>query len=115
MWQAAVGELGVPYVYGGGLNRPKYGPSLAGGQIISAVGAQNGLDCSGLTRFAYWKGTGGAVLLPRTAAEQWSHLLARHRVVPQGEVKPGDLLFFDGAAPGHVAIAGPNGDQVQEP
>ena len=53
--QAAVSKLGIPYVWGGGsINGP----------------SGSGFDCSGLTSYAVYQGTGHKVVLPRTSQEQ---------------------------------------------
>lgn len=83
--RAAMTQLGVPYVWGGG---GIHGPT--GG----------GLDCSGLTSFAVYKGTGGRVVLPRTSQQQRFSGAA----VPRDEMKPGDLIIFNKNGWGHVGI-----------
>ena len=67
--------LGVPYVWGG------EGPS--------------GFDCSGLVQYVYGK---LGVHLPRTSYAQYN--AGRH--VSRGDLRPGDVVFFD--ALGHVGI-----------
>lgn len=66
--QAAVSQLGVPYVWGG--NSPS-----------------TGFDCSGLTQWS-WAQVG--VSIPRVAASQWASL--PH--VSLSTLQPGDLLFY---------------------
>ncbi len=66
--QAAVSQLGVPYVWGG-----------------ETPGA--GFDCSGLTQ---WSWSQAGVSIPRTADGQY---LATSRV-PLSTLEPGDLLFY---------------------
>ncbi|MFJ5680300.1 NlpC/P60 family protein [Streptomyces sp. NPDC093097] len=83
--QAALGQLGVPYVWGGGtINGPSGG----------------GFDCSGLTSYAVHQGTRHRVVLPRTSQEQ------RHAgtPVPRDQMQPGDLIIFDKEGWGHVGI-----------
>jgi cell wall-associated NlpC family hydrolase len=75
---AAMGQQGVPYVYGG--NTP-------GG----------GLDCSSLVQYAYR--TAG-ITLPRTAGAQAS----MGRTVSLADIQPGDLLYFYSPIT-HVAMA----------
>jgi cell wall-associated NlpC family hydrolase len=97
---AAEKELGLPYVYGGGnTSGPTYG----------------GFDCSGLTQYAVYQGTGGKVTLPRTAAEQ------RHvgQSVPRDQMQPGDIIVFnvptDPAPWGHVGIYIGGGQMIHAP
>lgn len=66
----ALGMIGVDYRYGG--NTP-----------------ESGLDCSGLVRYVFQEVTG--VSLPRTSREM-SGLGAK---VAVGDLKPGDLVFFN--------------------
>ncbi|MFF8790796.1 NlpC/P60 family protein [Streptomyces sp. NPDC015125] len=94
--QAALGKLGVPYVWGGGtVNGPSNG----------------GFDCSGLTSYAVYQGTGHRVALPRTSQEQ------RHvgRPVSRNEMQPGDLIVFNKDGWGHVGIYAGGGRMVDAP
>lgn len=81
--EAALGTLGTPYVWGG--NDP---------------GA--GLDCSGLTKYAYGE---AGVDLPRLAGEQGNGATQ----VSAGDLMPGDLAIWDG----HVAMVIGNGQFVE--
>jgi len=76
---SARGLLGTPYRFGG--TTPK------------------GFDCSGFVRYNAQK---AGASLPRTAREQYSATKA----VDKGELKPGDLVFFNtrGRGIGHVGI-----------
>ncbi|MFG2894920.1 NlpC/P60 family protein [Streptomyces sp. NPDC048248] len=94
--QAAVSKLGVPYVWGGGtVNGPSGG----------------GFDCSGLTSYAVYQGTGHRIVLPRTSQQQ------RHvgTSVPREEMRPGDLIVFDKDDWGHVGIYAGGGRMVDAP
>jgi len=73
----AFAQLGCPYVYG------STGP------------CNRGFDCSGLVMSA-WASAG--VAIPRDTYEQWAAL--PH--IPVADIKPGDLLYYNGI--GHVAI-----------
>ena len=80
---AALGQLGVPYVWGGTT------PGVA-------------LDCSGLVVVAY---AAAGVRLPRTTASQVNLGVP---VPVDAELAPGDLVFFRGGRPthdlGHVGL-----------
>ncbi|MGG2463785.1 NlpC/P60 family protein [Streptomyces sp. RGM 3693] len=83
--KAALTQLGVPYVWGGGTITGQSG---------------GGFDCSGLTSYAVYQGTGHKVVLPRTSQEQ------RHvgTSIPRDEMRPGDLVVFNKHNWGHVGI-----------
>ncbi|MFE1776401.1 NlpC/P60 family protein [Streptomyces sp. NPDC059008] len=94
--KAALTQLGVPYVWGGGTINGKSG---------------GGFDCSGLTSYAVYQGTGRRVVLPRTSQEQ------RHvgTSVPRDEMQPGDLIIFNKDGWGHVGIYAGGGRMVDAP
>ncbi|GAB4583392.1 C40 family peptidase [Nocardia sp. IFM 10818] len=79
----ALSAVGTPYVWGG--NTPGVG-----------------LDCSGLTQWAYAE---AGVSLPRLAQEQGYG----HQRVDPGDLMPGDLVVWDG----HVAMVIGNGQLVE--
>ncbi|MQA08669.1 MAG: NlpC/P60 family protein [Pseudonocardiaceae bacterium] len=72
--RAALGQLGVPYVWGG-------------------TSPGDGLDCSGLTQYAYGE---GGLDIPRTSREQDIGA----EVPSADQLLPGDLVCWDG----HVAM-----------
>lgn len=95
---AARQHLGLAYVWGGGnINGPSGG----------------GFDCSGLTSYAIYSGTGGRVTLPRTSEQQWTV----GTEIPVDQAGPGDLLFgnFQSTGPGHVALALGGGQMIEAP
>jgi cell wall-associated NlpC family hydrolase len=74
----AADQVGVPYRYGGR--------------------STDGFDCSGLVSYA-WARAGNTV--PRTTRGLWQQL----RPVDAGELRPGDVLFFDiEGKPSHVGL-----------
>ncbi|MRH88823.1 hydrolase [Nocardia sp. SYP-A9097] len=81
--RSALSAVGTPYVWGG-----------------TTPGA--GLDCSGLTQWAYAQ---AGVPLPRLAQEQGYG----HQQVSPGDLMPGDLAVWDG----HVAMVIGNGQLVE--
>lgn len=98
--EAARQYLGTPpYVWGGGGTG---GPT--GG----------GFDCSGLTSYAIYTGSGNTVTLPRTSEQQWS---VGVEIPPISQAQPGDLVFgaWSGSGPGHVGIAIGNGQMIHAP
>lgn len=100
------------YVLGGGLiNRP-WDDSGPGG--VPRPGGMEGTDCSGLTRYAYATATNGKFVMQHKASLQWDWVKAHKAQVNINDIQPGDLLFFNGSQPGHVAIAGPNGSLVEQ-
>jgi len=82
----ALGEVGVPYVWGGSTPR--------------------GFDCSGLVRFAYGR---VGIWLPHSSYALYGH----GRQVGRSHLQAGDLLFFDGV--GHVGIYLGRGRMVHAP
>jgi cell wall-associated NlpC family hydrolase len=88
----ALGLLGVPYRYGGNT-------------------AAQGLDCSGFVKLVFAQTLG--IILPRRADEMGK--LGRY--VPDGELKPGDLVFFNTMhrINSHVGIYIGEGEFVHSP
>ena len=82
--RAALSRLGLPYVWGG-------------------TDPNKGMDCSGLTQWAYGQ---AGVHIPRTAATQ-----TVGQKVSINDIQPGDLIIWSG----HVAMYIGNGQMVEEP
>jgi cell wall-associated NlpC family hydrolase len=83
--RVALAQVGKPYVYGAA------GPDA--------------FDCSGLMMFS-WAAAG--VSLPHNAAEQYD--ATQH--ISESQLQPGDLVFYYGYPPGHVAMYIGNGQVV---
>lgn len=84
---AAQSQLGVPYRWGG-----------------TSPGV--GLDCSGLTQFAYRQ---AGVSIPRVTYAQ----MGAGQTVPLSAIQPGDLVFYSGGS--HVAIYVGGGQVIHAP
>ena len=72
-------------------------------------------DCSGLVMDAL---TQAGLTVPHNANAQWQQ--TRTHLVPETQLKPGDLVFFTGsdgtpASPGHVGIYAGNGQVLDAP
>lgn len=85
--KAALGQRGVPYVWGGE--------------------SPSGFDCSGLIVWAFKQ---AGVSMPHSAAAQQN----KGKSVPRSQLKPGDLVFF-GSPAHHVGIYLGNGKMVDSP
>jgi hypothetical protein len=81
-------QLGVPYVWGG-------------------ENPGKGMDCSGLTQWAYGK---AGVSIPRVAADQQS----ASKAVDKSSTQPGDLLFVGNPAH-HVVMNAGGGNIIEAP
>jgi cell wall-associated NlpC family hydrolase len=85
--QIAMGELGVPYVWGGA--------------------SPSGFDCSGLTMWVYAQ---LGIHLDHYTGSQWTAGVP----VPYDQLAPGDLVFFEPDI-GHVGIYIGNGEFIHAP
>jgi cell wall-associated NlpC family hydrolase len=115
---AAESMIGVPYSFGAG---NASGPTL--GQCTGDGGWNDchivGIDCSGLTLFAYAK---IGIPLNHNVATDF-HMLSSFMVAHQGDslanVKPGDMLFYRTDMtyqdPGHTGIYLGNGKMIHAP
>jgi len=110
--QAALGQKGVPYAWGGGNAQ---GPSSG---ICCSPGGQDGrtvvgFDCSGLTLYAFAQ---VGMRLPRTAAEQAGVGTRIPASAGVGALRPGDLVFYgylnQDSTIHHVGIYLGNGQMV---
>lgn len=97
---------GIPYAWGGG---GPSGPSRGFDQGAPYIG----YDCSSFAQMAWYRGSGGAITLPRTAQQQHDALPA----VSLSQLQPGDLLFFGGGASNvtHVVVFAGNGAIAEAP
>ena len=106
MLQAAAGQIGRPYVWGGGTFT---GPSGRGSD-----GRGPGFDCSGLVLYAAFQASRGAVRLPHYSGAQITYGAG----VAWSDRRPGDLIFFSypgSLAPHHVALYVGDGRILQAP
>jgi cell wall-associated NlpC family hydrolase len=90
--QLASKYIGTPYVWGG--EQP------------------GGFDCSGLLQYTYGK---MGIQIPRVSQDQWRQLPP-----VQGDLQPGDLVFFktksgNADAPGHVGMYVGNNKYIEAP
>ncbi|XVQ07594.1 NlpC/P60 family protein [Spirillospora sp. CA-255316] len=98
--KAALGQLGVPYSWGGGnASGPSYGTAQGAGI--------RGFDCSGLTLYAYAQ---VGISLPHYTGSQFN---AGTRV-SRDALKPGDLVFFHSDLH-HMGMYIGNGKMVHAP
>lgn len=102
--QAARSQIGVPYSWGGG--------NTTGPTFGTAQGANTkGFDCSGLVEWAY--GT-AQISMPKPSQNQWE--ITKQFTLPPGTLpNPGDLIFYEGLPPQHVAIASGPTTLIQAP
>lgn len=107
---------GTPYSWGGGtFNGPGKGVRTSAAYDGSGT---VGFDCSGLTRFAVYRGAG--IKLPRTAEQQTRDTQGSPVPREQSQMRPGDVVSFSkaGGAKGsysHIGIYIGNGQMVHAP
>jgi cell wall-associated NlpC family hydrolase len=80
--------------------------SYLGTQYVWGGGSPGGFDCSGLVMWSYAQ---VGVSLPHSSYAQWNYGVP----VPEDQLQPGDLVFFDGL--GHVGIYIGGGQFVHAP
>ena len=105
---AAKSQLGVPYSWGGGgLDGPTKG--------IGRGAGTTGFDCSGLTRYAVYNGTGKKYELSRVSQAQWNE--TKDTKVSWDEMQAGDLIFWArrGGRVYHVAIYLGDNQMIEAP
>ena len=98
---AALQWVGTPYLWGGG--------GYAG-----PTGNPAGFDCSGLTAYAVYQATHGAVSLPHSSELQ----AAMGQPIPLAAAEPGDLIALQLTAPGdydHIVIYAGTGQVIAAP
>ncbi|WUI00381.1 NlpC/P60 family protein [Spirillospora sp. NBC_00431] len=101
---AALRWLGTPYLWGGGdIN----GPTTGCGHGFCGTG----FDCSGLTTYALYQGTGGRLKVESYTVTQFND--RRGVRVSWEQMQPGDLAFFSGLD--HVGIYMGGGRFVHAP
>jgi cell wall-associated NlpC family hydrolase len=110
--EAGMRWLGTPYSWGGGtLDGPSEGFAQGSGIV--------GFDCSSLTRYMAYQGTGHQDVLPRTAAEQFlsSSLDVVETTFDLTRLRPGDLMFWGSSALAihHVAMYIGGGQLIEAP
>jgi len=99
----------LPAVSGRAGAAVSYAKSKLGDSYVYGATGQSTFDCSGLTEAA-WAYAG--VQIPRTSEEQYQGLA---RFYSASQLQPGDLIFFEGNPPGHVAIYVGNGMYIHAP
>lgn len=105
----AMGQLGVPYAWGGGdANGPTKG--IRDGGVADRHGDYNkiGFDCSGLTLYAY---AGVGIELPHYTGYQYQ----KGTHYPKAQMQRGDLLFWGKNGHGHVALYLGDGQMIEAP
>jgi cell wall-associated NlpC family hydrolase len=108
---AALSQLGVRYSFAGG-NRQ--GPTL--GVCQPGTDGWNdchivGFDCSGLMLYAW--GTAG-VTVPHDTVAMWNDPAFVH-ITDTSQLRPGDMMMFEGPPPGHTGMYIGNGRLVDAP
>jgi NlpC/P60 family len=91
---ASASQAGLPYCWDGG---NEHGPNHGSGNQEGATqcGPQSvvGFDCTGLTQYAAYQGTGGAVDLTHHNSEQAEYAPGRW-ITGEAALEPGDIVYF---------------------
>ena len=107
---AAMRWLGTPYAWGGGNTDGPTGGISDGGGAADAHGDTNkvGFDCSGLTLYAVFQASGGAISLDHYTGDTSTPgqlYDPRGQDIPLDQKQPGDLIYFgSGGNTHHVGI-----------
>jgi cell wall-associated NlpC family hydrolase len=107
---AAMRWLGTPYAWGGGnTGGPTNGISDGGGAAdANGDTGKVGFDCSGLTLYAVFQASGGAISLDHYTGDTSTPgqlYDPRGQDIPEGQKQPGDLIYFgSGGNTHHVGI-----------
>ncbi len=107
---AAMAWLGTPYAWGGGnTSGPTNGISDGGGAgDANGDTGKVGFDCSGLTLYAVFHASGGAISLPHFTGDTTNAgqlYDPRGQEIPLEQKQPGDLIYFgSGGDTHHVGI-----------
>ncbi|KAG0214501.1 hypothetical protein BGX28_001955 [Mortierella sp. GBA30] len=114
----AQSQLNVPYAWGGG-HGPT--PGVTRGTCVGYIGPPfpchddrvTGFDCSGLSRYAIWKGMGFDIGPGNTN----SQLNSRHsKIIVRAQLQPGDLIFYGTRRnTHHVAVYSGNNRMIEAP
>lgn len=102
-------NVSLPAVSGRAGAAVAYAESKLGHHYVYGDAGPDFFDCSGLT-MASWAAAG--VQIPRTSEEQFDGL---SRFYNASQLQAGDLVFFEGVPPGHVAIYVGNGYVIHAP
>ncbi|KAG0227160.1 hypothetical protein BGW42_003131 [Actinomortierella wolfii] len=98
---AARSQIGVPYVWGGGHGKT---PGKTNG----------GFDCSGLVRYAIWKGSGQSIDLGKGGNTDNQLNDPRSKKISCSSLQPGDLIFWGTASDVyHVALFSGNNKIIE--
>lgn len=97
----AVGQIGVPYSWGGGYAS---GPTTGIREGAHTVG----FDCSGLILYAF---AGVGILLPHYSGFQYE----TGRKIPAAQMRRGDVIFYGPGGSQHVALYLGDGQMLEAP
>lgn len=87
----------IPYSWGGGTENGPWDPGQGRGAGLK------GFDCSSLAMYAVYQASKRKIKISRTTQDQWRDGIGT-KISRSGPFAPGDLLYFGGPPPTHVAI-----------